>query len=316
MKTDNTRQDILNSLRDQYQNIPVPQEAKTRLLEGIRQAKAEMDGQPEPAAEDTPRSHFRILPQTRKAKVRMMLKRTGAAAAAAVAVITILANSSPTVAMAMENIPVIGTIAQVVTFRTYESQEGSFQANVEIPEISSPDKGSETIAANRDIEAYANQLIEQYEAELKAGSGEGNYSLESAWDVVFENDKYVSIRIRTTQVMASGAESVKIFNVDKKTGKTVSLKELLNHDSRLLTAVSDNIKEQMRARMAADESVTYFLDSEMPDSDFTGLTGEESYYFDKDGQLVIVFDEYQVAPGYMGAVEFTIPESVSGKLAE
>lgn len=316
MKTNNTRQDILNSLKDQYQNIPVPEEAKARLLEGIHQAKAEMEGQSEPAAENTLHPDSLILRQTRKAKVRMMLKRTGAAAAAAVAVITILANSSPTVAMAMENIPVIGAIAQVVTFRTYESQEGKFQANVEIPEISSPDESSETIAANQDIEAYANQLIEQYEAELKASSGEGNYSLESTWDVVFENDKYVSIRIRTTQIMASGAESVKIFNVDKKTGETVSLKKLLNNDSGLLTAVSDNIKEQMRAQMAADESVVYFLDSEIPDSDFTGLTGEESYYFNQEGQLVIVFDEYQVAPGYMGAVEFTIPESVSGKLAE
>ena len=146
MKTNNTRQDILNSLKDQYQNIPVPEEAKARLLEGIHQAKAEMEGQSEPAAENTLHPDSLILRQTRKAKVRMMLKRTGAAAAAAVAVITILANSSPTVAMAMENIPVIGAIAQVVTFRTYQSQEGKFQANVEIPEISSPDESSENIA--------------------------------------------------------------------------------------------------------------------------------------------------------------------------
>ena len=30
------------------------------------------------------------------------------------------------------------------------------------------------------------------------------------------------------------------------------------------------------------------------------------------GELVIAFAEYDVAPGYMGAVEFTIPASVTG----
>ena len=63
--------------------------------------------------------------------------------------------------------------------------------------------------------------------------------------------------------------------------------------------------------MAADSGITYFLDSETPEWDFTGLTGEEDFYFDSQGQLVIVFDEYEVAPGYMGAVEFTIPKSVT-----
>ena len=31
---------------------------------------------------------------------------------------------------------------------------------------------------------------------------------------------------------------------------------------------------------------------------------------------IISFDEYEVAPGYMGAVTFTIPLNVTGKLAE
>ena len=52
----------------------------------------------------------------------------------------------------------------------------------------------------------------------------------------------------------------------------------------------------------------------MPETDFKGLTGSESFYFDESGQLVIAFNEYDVAPGYMGAVDFTIPKTVTGKL--
>ena len=68
----------------------------------------------------------------------------------------------------------------------------------------------------------------------------------------------------------------------------------------------------MEAQMAADENIIYFYHSEMPEEDFKGLTGDESYYFNQNGELVIAFNEYDVAPGYMGAVEFTIPASVTG----
>ena len=51
-----------------------------------------------------------------------------------------------------------------------------------------------------------------------------------------------------------------------------------------------------------------------PEWDFNGLDGSESFYFDSEGRLVICFDEYQVAPGYMGAVEFTIPKEITGEL--
>ncbi|OJT72202.1 anti-sigma factor, partial [Clostridioides difficile] len=36
--------------------------------------------------------------------------------------------------------------------------------------------------------------------------------------------------------------------------------------------------------------------------------------FNKNGNLVISFDEYEVAPGYMGAVEFVIPNKVIKRL--
>ena len=101
------------------------------------------------------------------------------------------------------------------------------------------------------------------------------------------------------------------YHYFRKTGQILSLNDVLGNDSEMKKAVGENIKEQMRSQMAADSGITYFLDSETPEWDFTGLTGEEDFYFDSQGQLVIVFDEYEVAPGYMGAVEFTIPKSVT-----
>ena len=67
--------------------------------------------------------------------------------------------------------------------------------------------------------------------------------------------------------------------------------------------------------MAADDKVSYFLHSDVEEWNFKELTGDESFYFAQDGSLVICFDEYEVAPGYMGAVEFTIPREITGDLS-
>ena len=273
--------------RQQYEEIPVPDEAKRRLEEGIRKAKEEK------------RNVIRLR----------LIKRVGGTAAAAMVALTVLVNASPAVAQAMERVPVIGAIAKVVTFRTYEDSRENAGAQVNIPQIEGEGQQPE---ANQAIEEYANRLIQMYEEEIQAGGENGNYGLDSTYDVVFENQKYVSIRIRSTLTMASGTEFVKVFNVDKATGQVVELKDLLCGDEAVMAGISENIKAQMEAQMAADENVTYFLNSDTPEWDFKGIDGDESYSFNENGQLVIVFEEYEVAPGYMGAVEFVIPESVTG----
>lgn len=284
-------EDWKKELRRQYEEIPVPEEARRRMEEGIQMAKQE---------------------KRQKNRGLIWLRRAGETAAAAMAVITVLVNASPAAAQVMEQIPVIGTIAQVVTFRTYEDHSGKGEANVEIPKI---EEEGQTLEANREIEDYADSLIREYEDKIRAGEDQENYALDSTYEVVFENDRYVCIRIDTTVVMASGTQFVKVFTVDKETGETVSLLQMLGGDETMLAAVSSNIMDQMREQMAADENVIYYLDSDMPEWDFKGLDGDENYYFDQDGELVVTFDEYEVAPGYMGAVEFVIPKSVTGDLA-
>ena len=48
--------------------------------------------------------------------------------------------------------------------------------------------------------------------------------------------------------------------------------------------------------------------------EFTGIDPEQNFYWNDDGELVLVFDEYAVAPGVMGMVEFTIPAAVTDSL--
>ena len=241
-----------------------------------------------------------------------IMKSTGATAAAAMVMITVMANLNPTTASAMEKLPVIGSIAKVVTFRTYEDKKDNFEADIKVPQVTIEGTEGAQVPANKSIEDYGNELIAMYEEELSRDNGEGHYGLDSQYEVVTDNSKYLSIRIDTTLTMASGTQFVKVFTIDKVTGSIISLKDLFHDRPEMLEAVSDNIKSQMAQQMAKDDSVVYFYQSDMPDEDFKGLTGDESYYFNENGELVITFNEYDVAPGYMGAVQFTIPGSVTG----
>lgn len=284
MKTqDDHRRESMEMWKEEYDQIPVPQETRDRIEAGIMRARLE-----------------------KKRSDRMKnMKRTGVTAAALVLTFSIAVNASPVVAQAMDGIPVIGSIARVVTIRNYnESTNNGMMADISVPQIDG------NVAANADMDAYAKELISRYEKEVVAqlGQEEGHYALESSYEVVSDNDKYVSIRINTVETMASGAEFVKIFTVDKATGQTVSLKDFLNSPEKL-EAVSQNIKDQMAAQMAEDEGKVYFTEGEP--GGFTGLTGDENFYLNEAGELVIVFGEYEVAPGYMGTVSFTIPKDVT-----
>ena len=284
MKTqDDHRRESMEMWKEEYDQIPVPQETRDRIEAGIMRARLE-----------------------KKRSDRMKnMKRTGVTAAALVLTFGIAVNASPVVAQAMDGIPVIGSIARVVTIRNYnESTNNGMMADISVPQIDG------NVAANADMDAYAKELISRYEKEVVAqlGQEEGHYALESSYEVVSDNDKYVSIRINTVETMASGAEFVKIFTVDKATGQTVSLKDFLNSPEKL-EAVSQNIKDQMAAQIAEDEGKVYFTEGEP--GGFTGLTGDENFYLNEAGELVIVFGEYEVAPGYMGTVSFTIPKDVT-----
>ncbi len=277
-------------MKDRYHNIPVPDAARVSLAAGIERAKKEK----------------------RRIQMMKMTKRTGFTAAAAMAAIVIMANASPVTANAMEEIPVLGAIAKVVTFRTFEDANNNYEAKIDIPKVSINEK--DNVKVNRSIEEYANQLIAEYEKQVAGDqAGDGHYSVTSSYDVVTDNDKYLSLRINTTVIMASGAESVKIFTIDKETGNVVSLKDLMKDKADYITAISDNIKKQMEEQMAADDSKMYFYNTgEDSVDEFKQITGDESFYFNANGEIVIAFDEYEVAPGYMGAVEFTIPKDVTG----
>ena len=287
----------LEEMRQNYENIKIPAELRQRVEAGIRQAKEETK-------------------MKKRSKVIVYTGRVAGGVAAAMVMITVMANSGAAIAHAMAKIPVIGAIAEVVTFREYESTDNNnnMEADIKIPEVSVKNEDGTvneetTQKINKSIQEYTDEIIAQYEADVKAaGEGEGHMNVELDYSVITDSDRLFSIRFDQLLVMASGTQMVKIYHIDKQTGEMISLSGLFKEGADYITAVSENIKQQMKEQMAADESIIYWLNNEeMPESNFESVKEDTTFYVNEDGKLTIVFDEYDVAPGYMGSVEFEIP---------
>ena len=292
----------LEKMKKEYEEIRIPAELRQRVEAGIEKGKEERE---------------EVTRMKKKSKVITFVKAAGGAVVAAMLAITIMANSGATIANAMMKIPVLGAIAEVVTFREYKNStdNDNMSADVKIPEVSVKNEDGTvnqetTDQINKTIEDYTNEIIAQYEADVAEFGGEGHESVELNYEVITDSDRLFSIRFDQLTVMASGAESVRIYHIDKQTGQMINLKGLFREDADFITPISDNIKTQMKEQMAADEGKMYFIDSDMPESDFQSITEDTTFYVNDSGKLVIVFDEYEVAPGFMGSVEFEFPTEV------
>lgn len=262
------------------------------------------------------------VPVKKQGKVMKIVGWTAAAAAVAVLV---LPNTSPKIAYAMSQVPVLRNVIQVVVIRDYSYAEAQYEADVEqgAVVIETEDNVDYTIVVddiadetevsvaviNTDIDTMTQELIADFEADVE--SGEGYRGVYMNHEVVTDTDRWFTLRIYAEDVEASGTQYVYYYHIDKTTGQIATLADLFTENADYITPISENIIKQMRAQMAADETVIYWLDEEIePEMNFTQIKENQNFYLNDQGAIVICFDEYEVAPGYMGLVEFTIEADI------
>ena len=82
-------------------------------------------------------------------------------------------------------------------------------------------------------------------------------------------------------------------------------------DRDTIAAIAGSIAEQMKAQTAANPENTFWLDDEeMPDFDLAEMVKDADFFVNAQNEVVISFDEGDVAPMSSGMVQFTIPTDV------
>lgn len=308
----------MEQMEHKYKEIKVPTELKGRVLQAMQEGRDALDAE-QVKETDRVTEKKEVTKQVqedrkpaRKKTASHYFLRTAQTAAAALLVVTVLANTSAETAYAMSRIPVLGAITKVVTFRTYEQQNENSEAKVEVPKIEAGENSGIAGAAeqiNKSVEDYTNQIIGRFEEDVKRDGEEAHIGLYTEYKVLADNNRFFTLKIQTDEIMASGYQSAIIYNVDKKTDKILELKDMFPAGTDYVTLLSDAVKDVMRKNMQEDENKSYFLDDGM-DSDFDKIKEDQNFYINDAGRMVLVFNEYDVAPGYMGLVEIELPDSV------
>ncbi|CEN76233.1 anti-sigma(V) factor RsiV [[Clostridium] sordellii] len=222
-------------------------------------------------------------------------------------------NINPVFADNLEQIPVIGNLVKIVNFSNYQIKDNGYEASIKVPKIEGLDNKELEYKLNKEFEENGKKLYNQYLEEvkgLKESNESGHKSAESWYEVKTDNDNIVSLVIYEYEAEGSSNTTRRFYNIDKKNQTVLTLEGMFKNDD-YINVISENIKQQMAEQMKRDKNKIYWLnDKEARNSNFKSIKRDQGFYINKSGELVICFDKYEVGPGAMGLVEFTIPKDI------
>lgn len=270
----------LEKLKRKYKNTPIPHELDVVVKQALK-----------------PRKKRRLN----------MINSLGGVAAAAMIMITGI-NTSPTLANALSEVPLVGSLVKVFTFTEYTVAEETIEADIKVPAIANMEHKMLQATLNNKYLEESKKLYDDFTAEMEKlkKNGGGHLGVESDYVIKTDNDQILVVGRYVVNTVGSSSTTFKYDTIDKKNQLLITLPSLFK-DDRYISLISDNIKEQMTAQMNADPDKVYWVEGAMS---FETIAKDQTFYINDEGKLVISFDKYEVAPGYMGVVEFIIPTDV------
>ena len=249
---------------------------------------------------------------------------TAATAAALFLCFTVGLNTSESFAMGISELPVIGSIAKVLTIRSYEVQNDNVTTTVEVPEIQLEAAEEKTALAITDVNAKIQELVDNFTAEKYAQIEEGKTTfLESggteeewqardievnvSYEVKCQDETTLSLFIDGWISWFNFEEFRKFYNIDLVTGKEMTLIDLLGEDA--YAYAETEVLKQINRMIEKDPNLCFWVvnDSNDMGEEFIGVTESTPFYINADGNVVISYNKYDIAPGAMGILEFEIP---------
>ncbi|MFJ5623305.1 DUF3298 domain-containing protein [Peribacillus loiseleuriae] len=273
----------MKQLIKEYQNIEIPEELQTVVKQALRQGK--------------------------KRKPKKII--IGIAVAAVLFITSV--NTSSTIAYAFSDIPVLGKMVNLITFREYRVNEDTYNANIKVPAVTNLDNKELEKSLNEKYLKENEQLYQEFLKDMEEvkKSGGGHLGIDSGYEIKTDNKQLLSIARYHVNTVGSSSTTMKFDTIDKKNQILITLPSLFK-DEDYVDVISENIKEQMKAQMKANPEVSYWVSGigEEIFDPFEKIVKEQNFYINNQGKLVISFDKYEVSPGFMGVVEFIIPTEV------
>lgn len=273
------------NIKEEYENIHAPEELKKRIQGTLKRRKR-----------------------------TLWMQRMVASLALFLIAGVISLNMSSGFAYAVAEVPGLQGLVRIVTFSKYEFKEDGYEAKVEVPQIEGlldPEMEEEL---NQIFQENGEAVIQAFEADVRDlkkefGDETVHMGLEYNYQIKTDNEDILALDIYLFQAAGSSSTVHSFYNIDKKTGKLISLESLFSEGAEYVTTISTYIRQEMD-RQNREEGGMFWLTEETEDWNFKEIRPDQDFYIDDQGRLVICFDKYEVAAGAAGSPEFPIPDSV------
>ena len=222
--------------------------------------------------------------------------------------IIILPNINSNISYAMQKIPVIGNIVKMVTIKEYFNKEGYSEIELNVPEVKNEDnsKSEANDKLNEDAKILTERIINKYNENKNPKQ---HYSVNLQNEIIRNDENWFTLKLIISEISASSDTKYQYYNIDKKEDKLVKLSDLFIENS-YIEIFKEEIERQMKLQMNKDKSKVYWIEGEKEEWDFININENTNYYLSDRGNIVIVFNEYEVGPGSVGTPEFEIPKEI------
>ncbi|MCM1165699.1 MAG: GHKL domain-containing protein [Lachnospiraceae bacterium] len=187
------------------------------------------------------------------------------------------------------------------TIRSLNLGWGSNSVSAEAPEFDG--EGSDEL--NSAVKSCADEAKERFLWYFNRRYN-GYVAEDMRYTVIRDDEKYFIARFNVTINAGGSLDYSRWINFDKGAGRVLELADMFGEGVDYVSVLSAEILEQMRYKNEHEDG-RFFVEG---DDAFTAISEDADFYIDGFDRLVIVFDEYEVAPGFMGSPEFIIPKNL------
>ena len=273
-------------LKNEYENTPIPEELNDRVQAGIRQGR-----------------------QRRSSRV---WKRSLGGMAACFAVLVGVLNLSSTVALAAADVPVLGGLFQILTVRSYDTEQDGIDYSVNVPGVESDADLAQrvnteiqkrvdalTAKAQQDWDDYKEAFLATGGTEEQWGDREMNVIVD--YEIKSQTDTTVSFTVDFAEGWVASMQERYCYNLDLAEDRDITLADVLGED--WVNLCNNAVEDYIAANTDADGGSLFFTPEQ---GGFTTVDAATSFYIGEDGAPVLVFPEYSIAAGAMGIVEIPV----------
>ena len=286
---------ILKKAKQTYNSIEIPQELGYVVNRAVHENKVH-----------------------KRESMRTWLKGATATLATTFALFVILLNTNESFAKAMEDVPIIGSIAEVFTVREYKEESEVELIDAKIPAIRNTGNTDLENRINYEISSKINEVLEEAKqraeeyknAVLATGGTMEDFiptQINIDYEITYQDEKLISFVITKSESFASAYQEQYFYNIDIENGKELNLKDVLGSNYKEI--VDAEVNKQIAERKAQDEENNLYFTPE--EGGFSGIENEyQDFFINEDKKVTIVFQKYEIAPGAMGIQNFVIPNEI------